>query len=133
MNEFLEQFLIESRELVSQGNDDLLALEEHPEDRERLDSAFRAFHTLKGGAGIVDFSAMARALHAAEDGLSAVRSGSVPVTAALIDLCLACLDQVSAWIDQTQTSGDIPGDADGQAEDLVRRFTELGSRAAAAR
>ena len=132
MNEFLDQFLIESRELVSQGNDDLLALEEHPEDRERLDSAFRAFHTLKGGAGIVDFSAMARALHAAEDGLSAVRSGSVPVTAALIDLCLACLDQVSAWIDQTQTSGDIPGDADGQAEDLVRRFTELGSRAAAA-
>ena len=130
MNEFLEQFLIESRELVGQGNDDLLALEEHPDDRERLDSAFRAFHTLKGGAGIVDFSAMARALHAAEDGLSAVRSGSAPVTTALIDLCLACLDQVSAWIDQTQTSGDIPGDADVQADDLVRRFSELGSRSA---
>ena len=48
MNEFLEQFLIEGRELVEQGNDDLLALEEHPDDRERLDGAFRAFHTLKG-------------------------------------------------------------------------------------
>jgi two-component system chemotaxis sensor kinase CheA len=132
MNEFLEQFLIESRELVSQGNDDLLALEEHPEDRERLDSAFRAFHTLKGGAGIVDFSAMARALHAAEDGLSAVRSGSAPVTGALIDLCLASLDQVSAWIDQTQTRGMIPGDAEDRADELVRRFTELGGQAGAA-
>ena len=77
MNEFIEQFLIEGRELVAQGNDDLLALEEQPGDKERLDSAFRAFHTLKGAAGIVDFDAMARALHAAEDVLSAVRSGSV--------------------------------------------------------
>ena len=59
MNEFVEQFLIEGRELVAQGNDDLLALEERPDDRERLDSAFRAFHTLKGAAGIVDFVAMA--------------------------------------------------------------------------
>ena len=69
MNEFVEQFLIEGRELVAQGNDDLLALEERPDDRERLDSAFRAFHTLKGAAGIVDFAAMGRALHAAEDAL----------------------------------------------------------------
>ena len=76
MNEFVEQFLIEGRELVAQGNDDLLALEERPDDRERLDGAFRAFHTLKGAAGIVDFVAMSRALHAAEDVLSAVRSNS---------------------------------------------------------
>ena len=61
MNEFVEQFLIEGRELVAQGNDDLLALEERPGDRERLDGAFRAFHTLKGAAGIVDFVAMSRA------------------------------------------------------------------------
>ena len=60
MNEFVEQFLIEGRELVEQGNDDLLALEEHPDDRERLDGAFRAFHTLKGAAGIVDFAAMSQ-------------------------------------------------------------------------
>ena len=61
MNEFVEQFLIEGRELVAQGNDDLLALEEQPDDRERLDGAFRGFHTLKGAAGIVDFVAMSRA------------------------------------------------------------------------
>ena len=42
MNVFVEQFLIEGRELVTQGNDDLLALEERPDDKERLDGAFRA-------------------------------------------------------------------------------------------
>ena len=72
MNEFVEQFLIEGRELITQGNDDLLALEERPDDKERLDGAFRALHTLKGAAGIVDFVAMGRALHAAEDGLAAL-------------------------------------------------------------
>ena len=127
MNEFVEQFLIEGRELVAQGNDDLLALEEHPDDRERLDGAFRAFHTLKGAAGIVDFVAMSRALHAAEDVLSAVRSNSAPVTPGLIDLCLACLDQVSAWIDRMRSSGEIPADADADADDLVRRFATLAS------
>jgi two-component system chemotaxis sensor kinase CheA len=125
MNEFVEQFLIEGRELVSQGNDDLLALEEHPDDRERLDGAFRAFHTLKGAAGIVDFVAMARALHAAEDVLSAVRSNSAPITPALIDMCLACLDQVGAWLDQMRTAGEIPPGADRRADDLVRRFSTL--------
>ena len=126
MNEFVEQFVIEGRELVAQGNDDLLALEEWPDDKERLDSAFRALHTLKGAAGIVDFVAMGRALHAAEDALSAVRSGVVPVTAPLIDLCLACLDQVGVWIDLMQASEDTPEGADTAADDLVRRFTELG-------
>ena len=126
MNEFVEQFLIESRELVTQGNDDLLALEERPDDRERQDGAFRALHTLKGAAGIVDFVAMARALHAAEDGLAAVRSGSASITPLLVDTCLACLDQVSAWIDQMQVSGELPTDADAKADDLVRRFSSLG-------
>ena len=125
MNEFIEQFVIEGRELVAQGNDDLLALEERPGDKERLDGALRAFHTLKGAAGIVDFVAMARALHAAEDVLSAVRSGSAPITSPLIDLCLACLDQVGAWIDRMDGSGEIPEGADATADSLVRRFQEL--------
>src|SRR5580692_8302089 len=89
MNEFLEQFLIEARELVEQGTADLLALERAPSDRETLDSAFRAFHTLKGGAGIIDFAAMARAVHAAEEVLSAVRAGGRVVTPVVISDCLS--------------------------------------------
>ena len=46
MNEFIEQFLLESREHVEQGTADLLALEKNPGDLVILDSAFRAFHTL---------------------------------------------------------------------------------------
>jgi two-component system, chemotaxis family, sensor kinase CheA len=122
VNEFVEQFLIECRELVEQATHDLLALEERPDDRERLDSAFRAFHTLKGAAGIVDFAAMGLALHAAENVLSAVRTGEQPVTAALISDCLTCIDQVVRWLDAMAVTGDPPQDAGAAAEALVARF-----------
>ena len=77
MNEFLQQFLIESRELVHQASDDLLALEQQPHDAQRFDDAFRAFHTLKGGAAIVEFAAMQEALHCAENLFTAARAGSM--------------------------------------------------------
>ena len=65
MDELLTQFLIESRELVDKAVDDLLGLEKAPHDRDRFEDVFRAFHTLKGGAGIVEFAAMQEALHCA--------------------------------------------------------------------
>ncbi len=123
MNEFIEQFLIEGRELVAQGSDDLLALEEQPGDKQRIDSAFRAFHTLKGAAGIVDFTAMAETLHAGEDVLSAVRAGTVTMSPAVTNLCLACLDQVSAWLDEMQKTGEVPADAQTKANEVVQRFS----------
>jgi two-component system chemotaxis sensor kinase CheA len=122
MNEFLEQFLLESRELVEQATRELLALEREPADREKLDSAFRAFHTLKGGAGIVDFTAMSRAVHAVEDALAAVRRGARPISAALIGDCLACGDQVAQWLDEMQDTGELPVSPDSAADAIVARL-----------
>lgn len=127
MNEFLAQFLVECRELVEQATDDLLALEEAPADRERLDSGFRAFHTLKGAAAIVEFEEMARALHAAEDVLAAARAGARPLTAEMIGDCLTCVDQVVQWLDEIEASGQVPKGAGPAADAVVRR---LGAAAA---
>jgi two-component system, chemotaxis family, sensor kinase CheA len=122
MNEFLEQFLLEARELAEQATSELLALERTPADKERLDSAFRAFHTLKGGAGIVDFTAMSRAVHAAEDALSAVRSGDRVIGVDLIGDCLSCIDLVVQWLDEIQATGDLPAAPDKAADAIVARF-----------
>jgi two-component system, chemotaxis family, sensor kinase CheA len=125
VNDFIEQFQLESRELVEQATADLLALERRANDRDRLDSAFRAFHTLKGAAGIVDFAPMGRALHAAENVLAAVRGGIEAVTPQLISNCLTCLDQVIQWLDSMQADGQPPADAEAAADAIERLFSRL--------
>jgi len=124
MNEFVEQFLLESRELVAQAIDDLMALEDKPGDKDRLDGAFRAFHTLKGAAGIVDFAAMAKTLHAAEDILSTLRSSEYPITSNVLNECLACLDLTSRWLDSMAASGEAPSAADRDADDMIARLVD---------
>ncbi|HEX3950575.1 MAG TPA: chemotaxis protein CheA [Steroidobacteraceae bacterium] len=108
MNDFLRQFLIESRELVVQATEGLLLLEKSPHDADRLDTVFRAFHTLKGGAGIVAFAMMERALHSAESLLMDARSGKLSLNPALVGDCLTSLDQVSQWLDTLEQTGELP-------------------------
>jgi two-component system chemotaxis sensor kinase CheA len=122
MNEFIEQFLIESRELIAEATAALLELEQRVDDSDRIDRVFRAFHTLKGAAGIVEFESMGRALHAAESVLADLRSASKVISPAIIDECLACLDQVTLWLDEMEVSGEAPADAGPAADVIVKRF-----------
>ena len=122
MNEFIDQFLFEAAELIEQGTTDLLELERHPADRERLNGAFRAFHTLKGCAGIIEFDALSRAMHAAESALADARSGVRAVTTQLISRCLACLDQVEQWLETFRKSGRFPESASEDADLIVAEF-----------
>lgn len=122
MNEFIEQFLTESRELVDFATDSLLKLEKTPTANDQIDAAFRAFHTLKGGAGIMEFAAMERVVHAAEELLSKARAGEQVLTPSLIGDCLACLDQVVQWLDATEVTGEFPAAAEAQAKALVERL-----------
>ena len=108
MNDFLRQFLIESRELVAQATEGLLLLEQSPANEEVIDAVFRAFHTLKGGAGIVEFPVMEHAVHATEDLLVQVRSGRCALDPGLVSECLACLDRVSDWLDTLERTGELP-------------------------
>ena len=111
MNALQEQFVTEARELVRQATDDLIALERDGASPARIDRVFRAFHTLKGSAGVVELPAMSIMLHAAEDLLASVKQGTVGASADIIDSALACLDQVSRWIDDFETSGALPAQA----------------------
>ncbi|MGH8289149.1 MAG: chemotaxis protein CheA [Steroidobacteraceae bacterium] len=122
MNDFLQQFLIESRELAEEASAGLMALEQSPKDSERLDEVFRAFHTLKGGAGIVGFAALERAVHAIEDLLTEARTGTRPLTPASIGRCLACLDQAVEWLDVIERTGELPEVAGSPADGIVSGF-----------
>lgn len=124
MNEFLQQFVIESRELADAASDGLLALEQSPRDIERLDEVFRAFHTLKGSAPIVEFPAMESLMHAAEEVLTEARAGKCPLTSARIGLCLSYLDQVTDWLDTIERSGQLPAEAASDPDRLAANTAE---------
>ena len=124
MNEFIEQFIIESRELVEQGSAALVILEKAPHDTQAIDELFRALHTLKGSAGIVDFAAMEGLLHEVEGTLSMLKSQHGAVSGRLNAHCFACLDLVGRWLDAMERSGTIPAGAAPQAAAVLARFSE---------
>jgi two-component system chemotaxis sensor kinase CheA len=125
VNALHEQFIIEARELIQQASDDLIALEREGSTSERIERVFRAFHTLKGGAGVVELPAMSLTMHVAEDLLAAVNAGRLAASAAVIDQALACLDQVSQWVDAFEARGALPSDAMEDARATAERLREL--------
>lgn len=119
MDDLITQFAIEARELVQQATEDLLALEAEPASRERLESVFRAIHTLKGATGLFDFGPMLGVLHQAEDLLSQARGGKLAVDMNLIDPLMAVIEWVDDSIDGIAQSGHLPDAQDKQAARLL--------------
>jgi len=126
MDELMEQFAIEARELVQTASDDLLALERNPADRGRLESAFRAVHTLKGSVGLFDFGPMHSVLHAAEELLSAARNGSVEVASGLVDPLLEVVEWIERCVAHIEANGNI---SQALANEARRHMGELSGEA----
>jgi len=120
-----EQFVTEARELIRQAADDLIVLERDGASHERIDRVFRAFHTLKGSAGVVELPAMSITLHAAEDLLASVRQGALGSSPEIIDAALSCLDQVSRWVDDFEAAGSLPAQAGEDGRVLAQRLRSL--------
>lgn len=123
IDDLLEPFVEEARELVDQANQDIDALEAGAEDPAgALDRLFRAFHTLKGSAGLVGFAPMGELFHAAEDRLSEVRAGERVLDEELSKALVAVLDQTERWLEVIAATLALPaGDEPGVAA-LLRRL-----------
>ncbi|KGM57338.1 chemotaxis protein [Lysobacter arseniciresistens ZS79] len=98
-NDICADFLIEAREILDQLGEQMVALERSPADRECLNAVFRGFHTIKGGAGFLDFAPMVAICHAVEDRLNAARSGEVPLDADAFDGAQQSLDLLVDLLD----------------------------------
>ena len=125
VNPLHEQFITEARELIQQATDDLMALDREGFAPERIERVFRAFHTLKGSAGIVELPAMGMMLHAAEDLLAEIQAGRLDIDTNVIDQALACLDQVSQWVDDFESRAALPPRAVDDARTMAERLRAL--------
>ncbi len=97
--EIAADFIIEAQEILDRLGEQLVALEQAPDDREQLNAVFRGFHTLKGGAGFLGITAMVNLCHAAEETLGLVRAGQAELTALHFDAAQQSLDWLQAMLD----------------------------------
>ena len=128
MDELLSQFLIEARELIAQAGDDFEGLARDPADSARIDSAFRAIHTLKGSVAIFDMAPAGRTLHAAEDVLDRARAGRHRLGRADVDALVAVLDQTDRWVESMERDGALSPRAGAEADALLARLQSDASR-----
>lgn len=100
MNALLQEFIEESRDVLQRIGQALLEMEHRPDDPELMQELFRLVHTLKGNSGIFDFPELTRVLHAGEDVMDAVRSGTLGYSQDLADRLLDAMDFVGALVDE---------------------------------
>ncbi|SEH06079.1 chemotaxis protein CheW [Candidatus Venteria ishoeyi] len=92
MEQLRQLFIMESGETLNKMEDALLLLENDKDNKEALNVVFRAVHTIKGSAGIVNLSEVSQFAHGVENLLDRVRKGQLQFDTDLIQLILACQD-----------------------------------------
>ncbi|WFU26495.1 chemotaxis protein CheA [Bradyrhizobium sp. CB1717] len=122
-----EVFRQEASELFEVLEGALLDLGQRPDDRELVDSAFRALHTIKGSGAMFGFDKVASFTHEFETAFDRVRKGEIKPTQELISVALAAKDYIRTLIEDPQSTDDIIGEA---ILDDLRRFVSADQPAA---
>ncbi len=102
LDEILQTFIIESRELLEGMEQALLQLEQAPADAELLNAIFRAAHTIKGSAGLFGLEHLVAFTHHAENVLDQVRGGQLQLSRDLVALLLQVRDHLAVLIDHVE-------------------------------
>lgn len=110
-DEILQDFLVEADEILEGLNEQLVELETQPQNSDLLNSIFRGFHTIKGGAGFLSLDAMVALCHKGEDVFNILRQGDRVVDAEMMDTFLKVLDILNVMFEETK-SGQYPSPAD---------------------
>jgi two-component system chemotaxis sensor kinase CheA len=109
LDDVIKDFLVESHENLDRMDQDLVALEKDPRDRDKLASIFRTIHTIKGTCGFFAFARLGAVTHAGENLLSRLRDGQLGLTPEVTTGLLTLVDTVRnllATIESTGREGD---------------------------
>ena len=99
LDDALQTFIVESRELLQDMENALLALEQAEEKTELINAIFRTAHTIKGSSGLFSLDHVVAFTHVTESVLDRVRDGRIGISDTLIALLLSCGDHIGTLID----------------------------------
>ncbi|OEH91281.1 chemotaxis protein CheA [Bacillus solimangrovi] len=119
--QYLEVFIDESKEHLQTVNDQLLLLENNPEDMDIVNEIFRSAHTLKGMSATMGFEDLANLTHKMENVLDGIRNHKIVVTTGILDVVFESVDDLEAMV------MDIAGGGDGKrdVEDVVNKLKRI--------
>ncbi len=121
-DEILQDFLVEAGEILEQLGEELVELEQSPEDYDLLNAIFRGFHTVKGGAGFLAIDPLINVCHTAEDVFNVLRQGERKVDASLMDVVLEVVDVVNEMMAIVR-SGEMPEPADDSLIEKLKKYS----------
>lgn len=106
MSQYLEVFIEESREHIQSCNENLLKLENDPDNLELVNEIFRSAHTLKGMSATMGFEDMANLTHQMENVLDGVRNGKYKFSSELLDIIFMAIDHLENMVNSIAAGGD---------------------------
>ena len=108
MDELTGVYIQECREQLTEMEAGLLRLEQAPDDADNLNGIFRAAHTIKGGAGVIECHFIVQFTHRVENLLDALRNGDMVVTSPLVTLLFECCDHMGHLVDVLAAQSPAP-------------------------
>ena len=109
---YTKLFVAEAREYLRALNKAMVELESKPDDADMVEVMFRACHTVKGMAGMMNLTPISETAHALEDLLNSVRERKIKPegeVAELIYRCLDALESMIASVEQAEELSEVPG------------------------
>ena len=106
MQELVQDFLVETNEIIENLDHDLVELESNQNDLELLNKIFRGAHTMKGSSSFLGFNKLAELTHHAEDILNKLRKGEMVVTREIMDTLLEFVDKTKQIISDIENGTD---------------------------
>lgn len=106
--DILQDFLVEAGEILERLSQQLVDLEQRPNDTDLLNAIFRGFHTVKGGAGFLQLNPMVACCHVTENLFDILRTGKRTVTSELMDVVLQALDAVNLQFELVSQHEELP-------------------------
>ncbi|MDZ7672926.1 MAG: chemotaxis protein CheA [Halanaerobiales bacterium] len=123
-NEYLEMFFAESEEYIMILNDNILELENDPENMDVLNAMFRAAHSLKGMAATMRFDHLTELTHKMENMMDKIRNHEMSVNTEIIDLLFAGIDYVEEMVRKIKEDGNDKIDISDYLDKLEKRINE---------
>ena len=127
VSQYLEIFVEETKEHLQSLNDNILVLENEPENKDTINEIFRSAHSLKGMAGTMGYKRMQTLTHDMENVFSEIRNDKLKVTSDLVDILFQCLDALEAYLDNIINTQDEGTDDNAAIIKLFNDYLNGGS------